>query len=58
MYYQVYDPKGEPFEVTAGRLHDLIVVRQWTFWPPTESKPVFKETPCDQHEEGTSDVDC
>lgn len=43
MYFKVYDKKGEPFEVTAGRLRDLILNRGWTFWPPSEEKSVFKD---------------
>jgi hypothetical protein len=41
MYFRVYDPKGEMFEVMASRLHDLIVERGWTFWHPDEKKDVF-----------------
>lgn len=43
MLFIVYDPTGEMFEVPASRLNDLIVVRQWTFWHPSEKKEVFKE---------------
>lgn len=43
MYYLVYDPKGEPFEVTASKLQDLIVERGWTFWHPDEKKVVFDD---------------
>ena len=42
MLFKVYDPKGEMFEVTASRLNELIVVRGWTFWHPSEQKVVFK----------------
>lgn len=43
MYFPVYDPHGEMFEVPAARLNDLILVRGWTFWHPSEKKIVFKE---------------
>lgn len=54
MYHVVYDPSGEMFEVVAAKLHDLILIRGWTFWHPSENKVVFKEdaaTPI----EGTED---
>lgn len=41
--FTVYDPKGEMFEVTAGRLNDLVVVRGWTFWHPSQKVEVFKD---------------
>lgn len=43
MYFKVYDPKGEMFEVPAGRLQELIVSLGWTFWHPSEKKVVFKD---------------
>ena len=43
MYFKVYDKSGEMFEVPAGRLNDLIVIRGWTFWHPSEQKSVFKD---------------
>lgn len=43
MLFIVYDPQGEIFEVPAFRLNDLVVVRQWTFWHPSEKKDVFKD---------------
>lgn len=55
MYHVVYDPSGEMFEVMPNRLHDLILVRGWTFWHPSENKVVFKETPAAPVDEGTEE---
>lgn len=55
MFYVVYDPHGEMFEVPAVRLNDLIVVRQWTFWHPSEKKEVFRDQPKKPHEDDAAD---
>ncbi|MBB5277776.1 hypothetical protein HNR26_003865 [Rhizobium rosettiformans] len=51
MYFKVYDPKGEMFEVPAGRLQELIVSLGWTFWHPSEKKVVFKDQGAKTHED-------
>lgn len=43
MYFKVYDPKGEMFEVIASVAKTLIVDHGWTTLPPDQATPVFKE---------------
>lgn len=41
MYFAVYDPHGEMFEVPASQLRRLVVDLGWTFWHPSETRDVF-----------------
>ena len=43
MYFVVYDPKGEMFEVAPWIAKHVIVNLGWTTLPPELATPVFKE---------------
>jgi len=53
MYFTVYDPHGEMFEVPAAKVRELTLVRGWTLWHPAAQQPVFRDEQKQEDPEGT-----